>query len=613
LKTTTLFTLLLLGVISYAQGQTLTANHGHSHNDYKQNIPFLQAYYAGAGSIEADVFLLNNKLYVAHERKEITAGSTLSELYIKPLAALYKKNGNKVYTDTSYRLQLVIDIKEDHVHVISRLIKELEPYKQLFDQQINKYAIKLVLSGDMPAPAQFNNYPKFIYYDGRPDIAYTDEQLKQVAMISDELSTYTSWNGKGTPTTADSLKLKTLINAAHDKHKPFRFWATQDSPNTWIQLEKLGVDWINTDHPQQLHDFLANRSKLEYVNPSPYPVYQPTYKTDGIAKKPKNIILLIGDGMGLAQIQAALTANHGQLNIMQLKNVGLSQTRAANSDNTDSAAGATAMACGQKTNNRYIGVNTQGKRLTNLPDTLARYQIKSGIISSGDITDATPAAFYAHNTERSSSTAIAADFLQGHVDVLIGSNQKSFLNNPDALLKDKLIQKGYQVITSLDEMANAKGSKQIVLLNDADTRPVKEGRGNMLGRSLQQTISILSSNKKGFFIMAEGAQIDYGGHANDLPYVITELHDFDKTIAEALKFADKDGETLVIITADHETGGLTLLDVDTSTGMVLGNFSTNDHTGISVPVFAYGPGARLFLGTYQNTGIFNKIVELLTR
>lgn len=593
--------------------QALQPNSGHSHNDYKQNIPFLQAYYAGAGSIEADVFLLNGKLYVAHERKEIAEDRTLVDLYLKPLAVLYNKNGNRPYADTSYKMQLVVDIKEDHQHVIPQLLKELEPYKAMFNYPANKRAVRLVLSGDMPLPAKFKNYPDFIYYDGRPNINYTANELKQVAMISDALSTYTQWNGKGTPTSPDSLKLKTLVNDAHAKNKPFRFWATQDSPNTWIQLEKLGVDWVNTDHPQQLREFLLNRRKLEYTNPTPYKVYQPTYKTDGTEKKPKNVILLIGDGMGLAQIQAGLTANHGQLNMLQLKHIGLSQTRAANSDNTDSAAGATAMASGQKTNNRYIGMSVQGKPLVNLPDTLFGYGIKSGIISSGDITDATPAAFYAHNIERSSSTAIAADFLKGHVDVLIGSNQKSFFDNPDKELKDKLIKQNYQISTSLAELGNVKSGKSIVLLKDADTRPVKDGRGDMLAQSLTQTIRLLSQNKKGFFIMAEGAQIDYGGHANDLPYVITELHDFDKAIAEAIKFADQDGETLVIITADHETGGLTLLDASTSKGMVLGSFSTNDHTSINVPVFAYGPGAKAFTGTYQNTMIFEKILKSLLK
>ena len=585
----------------------------HSHNDYKQNIPFLQAYYAGAGSIEADVYLLNNKLYVAHEKKEIAEDRTLTDLYLKPLATLYKKNGNRPYANSLQTLQLVIDIKEDHIHVIPQLIKDLKPYLDIFNYPANKHVVKIILSGDMPSPAHFGDYPDYIYFDGRPNIAYQPDELKRIGMISDNLANYTTWNGKGALTKADSIKVKTIINAAHAYQKPFRFWATQDSPNTWIQLEKLGVDWINTDHPQQVHDFYLNRAKLQYVNRTPYQVYKPTYKSDGSIKGVKNVILLIGDGMGPAQIQAGLTANHGQLNMLQCRNVGSSQTRAANTDNTDSAAGATAMACGFKTNNRFVGVDPQGLPLANLPDTLAQYGIKSGIISCGDVTDATPAAFYAHQAERTSSQAIAADLLNGHVDVIIGSNQKSFFNNKDQGLIGKLQKQQYHIDTTLTDFAKANQGKHVVLLNDSGTRSVINGRGDMLQASLQQTIKNLSANKNGFFIMAEGAQIDFGGHANDLPYVITELHDFDKTIADALKFADEDGETLVIITADHETGGLTLLDASTEQGMVLGNFSTNDHTSINVPVYAYGPGSQNFNGTYQNTEIYHKILQLILK
>ncbi|MBL4676647.1 MAG: alkaline phosphatase [Mucilaginibacter sp.] len=562
------------------------------------------------GSIEADVYLHEGKLYVAHEKKEIAPNRTLENLYLKPLAERFQQNGGKPYADTALHLQLVIDIKEDHEHVIPELIRELKPYLQMFNSPTNRNAVRIALSGDMPAPANFDTYPDYIYFDGRPNIPYTPQQLEHVAMISDALTDYTKWNGKGTPTPADSLKLRSMVNAAHTMGKPFRFWATQDSPNTWIQLEKLGVDWINTDHPQQLHDFLINRRKLEYTKATPYPVYQPTYKSDGTNKRVKNIILLIGDGMGLAQIQAGLTANHGKLNMYQTRSIGFSQTRSANSDITDSAAGATAMASGEKTDNRYIGVDAQGKPLTNLADVLADMKIKSGIISCGDITDATPAAFYGHVSERDSSQKIAADFVNGHVDVLIGSNQRSFMQNRDKGLMDKIKAKGYRLFTSVADAEKVDNGKQLVLLKDEDTRPVKDGRGDMLKQSLLHTIKVLRKNKPGFFIMAEGAQIDYGGHANDLPYVVTELHDFDRTVAEALKFADEDGETLVIITADHETGGLSLLDASTEKGMVFGNFSTNDHTSINVPVFAYGPHSREFMGTYQNTEIYNKILAL---
>ena len=122
---------------------------------------------------------------------------------------------------------------------------------------------------------------------------------------------------------------------------------------------------------------------------------------------------------------------------------------------------------------------------------------------------------------------------------------------------------------------------------------------------------MLKDSPKGFFMMAEGSQIDYGGHANNLAQVITENADFDRMVGDALRFADADGETLVIVTADHETGGLTLTDGNIGKGYVLGNFSTNDHTGTPVPVFAYGPHAGDFRGVYSNTEIFYKILSLI--
>lgn len=594
-----------------ANAQIEPVNRGHSHNDYRQNIPLLQAYYAGMGSIEADVFLRDGALFVAHDSTEIRADRTLKSLYLLPLATFYKANGGRAFKNPAQKLQLVIDIKQDHVHVLNELIAELKDFGNVFNLSNNPNAIKLVISGDMPVPSDFKNWPDYIYFDGRPEIKYTTEELKHIAMISQDIKKYAVWNGKGVPTPTDFAKLKKVIDDAHQLNKPFRFWATTDNPNTWIVLGRLGADWINTDHPEKLAEFYAHQEKLTYINPNPYPVYTPAYRNDGASKKVRNVILLIGDGMGLAQIHAGLIANHGDLNISRIKNIGFSQTAAANSDNTDSAAGATAMATGEKTNNRYIGMGTDNKKRTNLVDSLGRFGIKSGVISVGDITDATPAAFYAHQTERSRSNEIAADLLTSKVDVLVGSNQKAFLNNSDVALIEKLNKSGFSLSKSLPAFSEQSTGKQLVLLPDEDTRPVLEGRGDMLRQSLLKSIAILNKNPKGFFIMAEGAQIDHGGHSNDLPVVVTEMHDFDKTIEAALRFADKDGGTLVLVTADHETGGLTLLDADTKSGKISGHFSTDDHTNIMVPVFAYGPQSGEFRGIYPNNEIFKKIIKLL--
>nr|WP_233166949.1 alkaline phosphatase [Pedobacter sp. ASV2] len=603
--------LLFAGLSLYnASAQTaLNANRGHSHNDYKQNIPLLTAYYAEMGSIEADVFLRNGELYVAHDSTEIKPGLTLKKLYLDPLATFYKANGNHPYKNPSLKLQLVVDVKQDYQHVLPQLLKELKAYPNVFDGNLKASAISIAVSGDVPKPADFKNYSAQLSFDGRPYINYTKEELKRVAMISDDLKNHTQWNGKGNPTKTDEAHLLKVINKAHEQGKPFRFWATQDSPNTWIVLERLGADWINTDQPTKLRDFYLNKAKLTYTNASPYPVYTPTYKSDGTHKPAKNVILLIGDGMGLAQIHAGLMANNGDLNITRMQNIGFAQTSAADAGNTDSAAGGTALATGFKTNNRYIGLGPDNLRRTNLVDTLASYGIKSGVISVGDITDATPAAFYAHQLDRAMSGEIAQDLLQSKVEILVGSNQKSFYKNKNVNLLKQLDANGFQLSTNLTDFAKQSSGKQLVLLPDSATRPVYKGRGDMLKQSLVHSIELLNKNKSGFFIMTEGAQIDYGGHVNDLPYVVTELHDFDKTVEAALRFADMDGETLVIVTADHETGGLTLLDTEPQKGMIRGEFSTNDHTNIMVPVFAYGPGAEDFKGVYQNNQIFYKILK----
>lgn len=601
--------LIISGIHSVSAQQKLNAGNGHSHNDYKQQIPLLEAYYAGMGSIEADVFYRDGELFVAHEEREIKAGKTLKKLYLDPLINFYKENANHPYPQAGQKLQLVIDIKEDYQRVIAKLLKDLKGNESIFDFRINPSAIKIVMSGEIPPVDQFKNYPMIISFDGRPEKHYTSEQLEHIGMISDDISKYSVWNGKGTPTPGDLEKMRAVIEKVHALGKPFRFWATKDSPNSWKELEHMGVDWIGTDHPALLKDFFQNREKVEYTSPKAYMPYRPNYKSDGAVKKAKNVILLIGDGMGLAQIQAGLSANFGQSNLINIRHIGLSRTEASNSDFTDSAAGATAMATGSKTNNRYISVDSNGKPLKSIPEILATSGIVSGIISSGDITDATPAAFYAHQNERSMSQEIAADLLNSHVDVLIGSKRKSFSDNKQAKLLEQLVSKGYSYQKDLKGFLSSGSPKQLVLLDDSVTRRKLDGRGEMLKTSLLKTIELLSKNKGGFFIMAEGAQIDHGGHANDLPFAVTEQHDFDRLVGEALKFADQDGQTLVIVTADHETGGLSLLDASYKKGMVRGNFSTDDHTNIMVPVFAYGPGSADFIGVYPNTKIFSKIIS----
>jgi alkaline phosphatase len=327
-------------------------------------------------------------------------------------------------------------------------------------------------------------------------------------------------------------------------------------------------------------------------------------------KHPKNIILMIGDGMGVGQIYAGLTANHGKLNLEQCTTVGFHKNQASDKYVTDSAAGATAFACGQKTYNGAIGVDASGKSIPTILEIAERNGLATGLVATCSITHATPACFISHQASRSLDENIALDFLRTDVDVFIGGGRKFFTNRTDGLnLSDSLKVRGYQIANTITEVKQVKSGKLAAFLADEQQSQFSAGRGDELVKSTEVALNLLKSNKKGMFLMIEGSQIDWGGHGNDTQYIIDEMIDFDNAIGNVLDFAKKDGNTLVIITADHETGGFSIIGGDMKTGQVEGKFTTGNHTGVMIPVFAYGPGADKFSGIYENTDIFHKMIN----
>lgn len=596
--------MLWLSLVTAAQSQIIySPAQAHSHNDYEQTIPFWQAYDQQFGSIEADIYARGGQLYVAHDSADITPTRTLEALYIKPIADKIRANKGRIYADADYGLQWLIDLKTPAHVSLPLLVKALSPYPDVFG---SGGKVRVVVSGNVPTPNEFAIYPDWIQFDGRPDVAYTTQQLAHVGLISQDFTTYTRWNGKGLIVKKERATIQQVIQRVHQQGKKIRFWATPDNVNTWKTLMNLGVDYVNTDQIASLGQFLRQRQTAEYQNPAPHSLYQPLYRNNDSRSRVRNVILLIGDGMGLAQIYAGLTANRGDLNLTKLLNIGFSKTSAADTYITDSAAGATAMATGYKTNNRAIGVDSMGRPVPTIPMLIKQWNMVSGLISAGAITDATPAAFYAHQPDRRFEREIAHDFLRNPADILIGGGYRYF---SEEKVLDTLRQRGYHIGTAFGQLASLK--YPFVLLDDQSVVAVSKGRKDFLQTSLQKTLNDLQANKAGFFVMAEGAQIDHGGHANDVPYLVQEMLDFDRTIGEAIRFADSNGETLVIVTADHETGGLSLLDGDVKRGYVDGHFSTNDHSGIMVPVFAYGPHSLDFRGVYENTEIHRKIMTIL--
>jgi alkaline phosphatase len=586
--------LALVGFGAQAQPGAYTVSNAHSHNDYEQKVPFWLAYNEGFGSIEADIFLRQDSLVVAHSTKELALQRTLEAWYLDPLAACVRKNGGRPYANASAPLQVLIDLKTDSIHTLDRLIKVLQKYPELTGCP----GIRFVITGNRPASSLWASYPSWIWFDGVLSDEYDKAAMDRVAMLSDDFKAFSNWTGKGIIPAPEWARLEAAVRKAHQAKKTVRFWDAPDIINAWYQFMHLQVDYINTDHIAALSEFLHHLPWTSYMGSDAYQPYQPSYKSDGIDKPVRNVILVIGDGTGLAQLYTGCTANRGGLNIFGIRNIGLSKTSSYDSYVTDSAPGSTAFSSGEKTNNRYVGVDHTGRALPLLPVILDKKKIRTGLVTCGDIADATPADFYAHQTERDNAGAILRDLKGAPIRVLMGSGDDSLNNVPVE----------YTVVSSLDSVGTEVDKKWIVVERKAGLSMLN-GRGDWLQRALHKTLDLLSRNKPGFFIMTEGAQVDYGGHDNNLPYVATEVLDFDRTVGEALRFADQDGETLVIVTADHETGGLTLLDGNYSKGYIAGQFSTNDHTAIPVPVFAYGPRSGIFRGVYENTAIFKKILQ----
>lgn len=329
------------------------------------------------------------------------------------------------------------------------------------------------------------------------------------------------------------------------------------------------------------------------------------------AKKPKNVILMIGDGMGVSEVFAGITANGGHLFLDNFKHVGFSKTQSSDKYITDSAAGGTALSTGQKTYNGAIGVNSDKVAIKTILEMAEEKNMATGLVSTSAITHATPASFIAHQGSRGSYEDIAADFLKTDIDVFIGGGYKHFTQRADKRdLTKELKAKGYQVLRNMDEIAQVKSGKLAGLTAD-EHNEVYPKRKMDLPVSTTTAINILDNNKNGFFMMVEGSQIDWGGHANNTIYIVNEMLDFDRAVGKALEFASKDGETLIIVTADHETGGMALTDGNFTTGKVKGAFTSGDHTAVMVPIFAYGPGAENFTGIMENTDIPKNIMKLL--
>ena len=347
-------------------------------------------------------------------------------------------------------------------------------------------------------------------------------------------------------------------------------------------------------------DAAAEESPLQYYRTDR------TYNIAEVTMPPldnevRNIIIMIGDGMGLEQVSCAWVLNHGKLNFDLFPSVGLSRTWCTDALITDSGAGGTALAAGVKTAMNHVGTAAD---TTDLPSVLVKAKQlgkKTGIAVTCHFADATPCDFACHNEYRYNQEDLIADYLECGVDYLSGGGTDWFtpVKRTDGRdIMAEMSMAGYTVATT--EEALLAAPLPVIGILSPDNLPVAKERGDLFRHTVARGLDLLSQGDRGFVMMIEGSCIDDWLHGNNIANAMEELLDFDRTIGDVLEWAAKDGHTLVVVTADHATGCLTLQDGDLETGEIGVHFASEGHNGIAVPIYAWGPGSDKFTGIREN-------------
>lgn len=349
-----------------------------------------------------------------------------------------------------------------------------------------------------------------------------------------------------------------------------------------------------------------------YVSPN-------TYETVKVASpapsnEVRNIIFMIGDGMGLEQVSCAWALNKGKLNLDNMPVVGLSRTYSANRLITDSAAGGTALAIGEKTANGHVGVSPEGDDRYSILARAREVGKKTGVIVTCILNDATPADFCCHNESRYNYDDIIADYLDSGVDYIAGGGLDYFCKKrkDGRDIVAEMAAKGYNVALNGSELASCGKLPVLAVLAD-DNLPVAQERGDLYRNMVTKGLDLLSAEagSKGFVAMLEGSCIDDWEHENRIDRAMEELFDFDRALGEVLSWAAADGHTLVIVTADHSTGALTLQDGNLAEGKIGVAFGSEGHNGIAVPYYVFGAGYDNFGGILENAELGAKVISMI--
>ena len=359
-----------------------------------------------------------------------------------------------------------------------------------------------------------------------------------------------------------------------------------------------------------------DRSKYavnNFAEDDKYTMLQP-YETVSVkepkGRKVKNIIFMIGDGMGLEQISAAWVCNGGKLNLDNFTNVGIQRTYSANKLVTDSAAAGTALATGHKTNNGMVAMTPDSVAVKSLAEEAMEKGKRAGAAVTCRVNDATPAVFFSHSETRKNQEDIVEQMAGSGVYFLSGGGTKFWRDREDGKdISEDVKARGYSYVETKEDLMAVENGPVIALMDSYELKPSLD-RGDILPASVTKALELLD-NRKGFFLMIEGSMIDDGGHDNKAGHTMEEIFDFDRTLGIVLEWAAKDGQTLVIVTADHATGGMTLLSGSIDEKRIRVNYSTTGHNGIALPVFAWGPHSEDFVGIYENTELSDRIRALI--
>ena len=401
-------------------------------------------------------------------------------------------------------------------------------------------------------------------------------------------------------------ELETVIDRAHAWGKPVRFWGAPEGTTVYYTFYDMGIDYLNTDHPEACAAFFDDFGNKNFQIGERRTAAEGVTGTKRLDKTTRDFRGFQNDKLQLSKgidIYTPTYRNDGGTG--RIRNVIY-----LDAFTTDSAAGGSALATGERHDNRHISMSPEGVPYSSLSDFFHDRGLPVGVVTLGNIADATPTAFYGHSVERDNADELTRCLMDGRIDLLCGSGIREFTRRKDGIDLVGELEKQYDFVRSVDGIDAAKG--KVICIDEAMDDAAEEANLTLLADATRASIAKLQERGgEGFFLMVEGAKIDYAGHSRCLPGSVIETLSFDLAVAEALKFADTNGETLVIVTADHETGGLVVVDGDEHTGRVTGVYVSDDHTPAMLPVFAYGPGADKFCGTYMNTEIARRIKSLI--